>query len=88
MRQSFDRLQIGTSSITIDSVSSSTSSYQVTSNNTVREQISSLDRYYSICKMPSLSNSATTFIKQQLCFKEELQHYISTAHTGRSFSHY
>ena len=88
--QSFDRLQLNSSTITTTSsmAISSSPTAQGCSTSTTRQGSSSLNDFLRMCEMPMPSKSATASVKKHLSFKEEICHYMATARTIPHFSDY
>ena len=86
----FNRLNLDNPATIMTSTSTSISSslnHQHTSSSTSKEN-SSLDEFLHICEMISKSNSTNISTTNNLSFKEELCHYMSTAGPSSSFREY
>lgn len=89
MSDSFNRLHINTAATTMTLSSTATSSspiHQRSSSSTSKK--SSLDDFFHVCEMTTKSNTSTIPAKNNLSFKEELCHYMSTAGSSTTFSEY
>ncbi|CAF1428545.1 unnamed protein product [Adineta steineri] len=83
------KLQINNSTTTTNVIRLTTSSNPHTTSASKKSlETASLNKFLRACEISLPFNSTTTSVNKKLSFKEELRHYMATAHLSSNFAEY